>query len=231
MNKNNTITKDYLENFFKDFKIISDNHFGHQTAFNDFEIIRQTLHTDFSIFEDMMIENINNSNTNSLLHLGDFCINKMNQKKTYSNIKQRSEEITIKNKILIKGNHDKIENDFYKESGWDYIIDQPIIYLDNELIFLENNLDFTGSLIVDLKGKRILFSHFGIFTNDPRYENKYKEQIEYLQKIFELYKCDINIHGHSHSKSTYTKKSFNASVENINFKPISYNEIITTISS
>lgn len=227
----NKLTKEYLINFFKDFKIISDNHFGHQKAFLEFEKIRQKLSNDFFIFEELMMVKINKSKTNSLLYLGDFCINKKDLNKTFKNIKEQTSRIKINNKILIKGNHDKENNEFYIKSGWDYVINKPVIFLNDEIIELKNNFEYTGCIITKINGKNVLFSHFGIFDNDPRYNNKFEKQIIYLQNLYEKYNCELNIHGHSHSSKTYTKKSFNVSVENINFKPISFDEIIKKIEN
>ena len=212
-----------------DTKIVSDNHFGHNSAFEKFEPIRKTIAEDLSKFEKEMTHRWNKSvsTTDNLLHLGDFCINKMKEQKTLDNIENNTSSLNG-NKILIKGNHDKTKNAVYLESGWNYVVDKPIILLDKMKV-LDEEMDYIGCIITEIDGKRIMFSHFGIFSYDKRFEGKFENQFKYLKKLYYEYKCDLNIHGHSHGNFDRTKESMNVSVENINFTPISISDSITKI--
>lgn len=209
--------------------LISDNHFGHFKAFNDFEPIRKTYTESKGLstledFEDIMIDNWNNIDT-TILHLGDFCINKRKEGQTEINIKNASDKIKNKN-ILIKGNHDTVDSSVYINSGWDFVIEQPVILTNNELGIMNGTPKFANCIIIDIDGFRIMFSHFGIFQGDQRFEGKYKEAYDFLRHLYSVYKCDINIHGHSHSKGINSKISYNCSVEVNNFSPIQLKNIL-----
>jgi len=72
-----------------------------------------------------------------------------------------------------------------------------------------------------------MFTHFPLFHECPYDKEKpFYRSIELLERLFLEYECDLNIHGHTHEVNSKFKKSFNVSVENIDFKPISLKEIL-----
>jgi calcineurin-like phosphoesterase family protein len=210
--------------------LISDNHFGHPKAFNDFEPIRKVYTESEGLstledFENLMIRNWNEAHFDTLLHLGDFCINKRKEGQTETNIKNASTRIKKKD-ILIRGNHDSADTSVYLENGWGFVIEQPVILLENEMKVIENAPHYTTCIITEINGKRIMFSHFGVHQYDERFEGKYKNDFKFLTDLYKEYKCEINIHGHSHSNAINSKISFNCSVEAINFSPIRLKDIL-----
>jgi len=210
-----------------DFYLIGDNHFGHQKCFLKFEPARRELADNFEIFEDKMIELWNSVITDNeiIIHVGDFCINKMNDDKTLENIYKFTAKLKGF-KILLKGNHDKQDNDVYLDAGWDIVISKPLNTLKEPPLEMRNNYSYTGSIIVDIKGIKTIITHMP-FLND--YKDKYDKPKKELKKIFEDNDCLQLIHGHSHSKTKNETNIFNASVENIDFTPISYSAIYDII--
>jgi calcineurin-like phosphoesterase family protein len=212
--------------------LISDSHFGHVNVFEKFEPIRKeyTLKQgkeSLQDFEYLMQRNwntkVHNKNT-TVLYLGDFCIDKKQPGKSEENIKNNSRKLNG-SKILIKGNHDKSENQIYLNNGWDFVIDKPVILLENDMKVIDNAPHYTTCIITEINGKRIMFSHFGVHQYDERFEGKYQNDFRFLTNLYNDYKCEINIHGHSHSNAINSKKSFNCSVETINFTPKTLMEI------
>ena len=52
------------------------------------------------------------------------------------------------------------------------------------------------------------------------FDDKYTLITDVLERIFELAKCDLNVHGHVHSNSLIESKiHINSSVEVLKFKP------------
>jgi len=226
--------KELKEFFTLKSKVISDNHFGHPKCFEEHEPIRKqfTLQkgkNTLQDFEKLMITQWNNkvSKTDYLVHLGDFCINKMDDQKTLQNIKNNTRVLNGK-KLLIKGNHDKTLNEVYLNNGWNFVIDKPLILLEGQEKFIETEYNYTGCVIVEINGIRTMFSHFGLFMEDERFENKYKKEFEFLKDLFNKYKCEYNVHGHSHSKGNNTEFSSNISVEKINFTPVDLFQVFLT---
>jgi calcineurin-like phosphoesterase family protein len=210
--------------------LISDNHFGHPKVFNIFEPIRKAYTESEGLstledFENLMIRNWNGAKCDTLLHLGDFCINKRKKGQTEINIKNASDRLNSKD-ILIRGNHDSADTSVYLENGWGFVIEQPVILIDGELGVMSGTPQFANCIIIDINDYRIMFSHFGLFQDDPRSETKYKEAYDFLKNLYKEFHCDINIHGHSHSEGVNSKISFNCSVEAINFSPIRLKNIL-----
>jgi len=213
-----------LKEKLKDCYCISDTHFGHLKAFNSYEPIRKEYTKNLGLetledFEGIMIDNWNKvvGENSNILHLGDFCIDKRNPNKTIENIKNTT-NLLNGYKILIKGNHDKLENSVYYDNGWDLVIDKPVILLD-EINVLYNSPKLSHCIITKINDKVIMFSHFGIHQYDKNSKNKYKIPYEYLQKLYKKYNCDFNIHGHSHSSVNHSEVSYNSCVEMNEFTP------------
>ncbi|MDX1810053.1 MAG: metallophosphoesterase family protein [Sulfurospirillaceae bacterium] len=155
----------------------------------------------YADFDEMIIDMWNRSvkKEDTLLHLGDVGL-----KEGYKRAQELNGHIT-----LIIGNHD-LKNkylNFYREIGWDIIDylrldidekDQVMKYLMSIFTKDELNNKLLACWVCDINDKRIMFSHFPIFNNNP-HDTKYNSLTKVLEEIYIFTKCDINIHGHTHS--------------------------------
>lgn len=155
---------------------IADTHFGHEN-------IIAYENRPFDTVEEMdrvMIENWNTvvKAEDEVFVLGDFSF--------YG--KDRNTEICRKlngRKILVMGNHDTNEPDYYKECGFQQVNPYPII-----------------------------IDEFWMLSHEPLYINS---NMPYA-----------NLYGHVHSNpiyADYSKQSFCACVERIDYTPISFSNI------
>ncbi len=93
--------------------------------------------------------------------------------------------------FLVKGNHDKSSNEYYRKAGFCEVYDMPII-----------------------------FNGFWILSHEPLYVN---ENMPYA-----------NLFGHVHNSplfKAYSSHHFCVSVERIDYKPISLDEIFAKVNS
>jgi calcineurin-like phosphoesterase family protein len=181
-------------------------------------------------FDVFLIERLNSfiAKDEEILHLGDVAF-----KDAYTSAKRLNGKIT-----LIKGNHDKQKHlDYYKSLGWDVIEDVRIEIegFDKEILkYLQYKYDAktlskTACLVKKINSKTVLFSHYPVFNDNP-YDEKYERVCNFLQEVFNLCGCDINIHGHTHSYIVGDKRCVNACLEVNDFKPLDMEEIIKEIS-
>lgn len=189
-------------------------------------------------FDNITIEYINDIvNGGTLLHLGDFA---------FRGVKEYSERLKCK-KILLLGNHDKKPADYFRDAGWDCVVDTSVIGTNtNELIthpYKEHKFvgNYNGKLsetayasvsITKQVGETVCcFSHYPIFDNNP-YDTKFVGIKEDIRDIYDEYNAHCNIHGHIHD-SAYNpiddKISINCSVEGIDFKPKKLKEILRVV--
>lgn len=173
-----------------------------------------------------MIEQLNNyiSKDDKILYLGDVTF-----KDGFKLAKKLNRKITF-----IKGNHDKDKHiEFYKSQGWDVIegirieadVDDGIkTYLDS-IKYRYKKFEKISCLIKDINDKRVLFSHYPVFNDNP-YDEKYRNLTNALEEIFNITECDVNIHGHTHSYIVGDKKCINACLEVNDFKPLKIEEIL-----
>jgi calcineurin-like phosphoesterase family protein len=80
-------------------------------------------------------------------------------------------------------------------------------------------------LIKEIDGKRVLFSHYPVFNDNP-YDEKYMDITNALEEIFNLTNCDINIHGHTHSYLVSDKRCINVCLEVNDFKPLNLEDTL-----
>jgi len=129
-------------------------------------------------------------------------------------------------KILIRGNHDVLSDEFYLNNGFDFVVNGTCVISNNSFQIIKNdNGLLCNCLIVKNKEKCILFSHFNVFPHSQHNYFRYLIEVEYLKKEFDLYKCDINMHGHTHSYNIDDKRCINMSIDNTNFYPIHINNL------
>ena len=141
--------------------------------------------------------------------MNNYIINKWNKTVTDNDIvyhlgdvtftdKEKTKNVISKlngRKYLIRGNHDKHSVSFYKDCGF---------------IDVYNFLILDGYLLV----------HYPLKTDSYMKENL-------KNFIYELKTLPFNyvIHGHIHNTECGLENHFNVSVENIDYKPISFEEI------
>jgi calcineurin-like phosphoesterase family protein len=177
-------------------------------------------------FDRFLIDRLNSciSKDDEVLHLGDVAF-----KEGYKLAKKLNGKIT-----LIKGNHDKDGHiEFYKSLGWDVIdgvrikanIEEEIKTYIDSMKYRYKKFEKISCLIKDINGKRVLFSHYPVFNDNP-YNEKYESITNALEEIFSLTNCDINIHGHTHSYIVGDKRCINACLEVNDFKPLNLEEIL-----
>ena len=104
---------------------IADTHFGHE---NIIKYCNRPFKNAYEM-DKTLIKNWNEtvSNDDVVLHLGDFCLSS----------KERAREICrVLNgkKILIMGNHDNRNENFYREIGFHTVSRFPIVYADFYLL-------------------------------------------------------------------------------------------------
>ncbi|GAB6074813.1 metallophosphoesterase family protein [Nautilia lithotrophica] len=207
-------------------KIIADTHFGHDNILLYEPVRMQKARMEgYENFDRFLIEHLNSyiSKDDEVLHLGDVAFGDK-----YTLAKKLNGKIT-----LIKGNHDKQKHiEFYKSLGWDVIEDIRIeIDIDKSWFeYLKYKYDKkttskTACLVKEISGKKILFSHYPVFNDNP-YDEKFKDISKLLQEIFTLCNCDINIHGHTHSYMVADKRCINACLEVNDFKPLEIFELL-----
>jgi len=201
-------------------KIISDTHFGHTNMLLHEPLrIQKARAQGYEDFDRFIIEYLNSytSKDDEVLHLGDVAF-----KDGYTMAEKLNGKIT-----LIKGNHDKQKHiDFYKSIGWDVIEDLRIeIDIDkNRFEYLKykynaKTIAKTACLVKEIEGKKVLFSHYPVFNDNP-YDEKFQNISDLLGEIFTLCGCNINIHGHTHSYKVSDKQCINACLEVNDFKPL-----------
>ena len=201
--------------------IISDTHFWHKSILK-FEECRLTEMIKDGYTEDQheqwIIDNWNKviSEGDTVLHLGDFAFKKVEEtiEKLNGNI------------IMVLGNHDGNK----KHTKYD-----KLDIIDGFFWFNEGTINkvlypdpmFSG-FIKEFNGVKYLFSHYDIFTTDEwdMKNNKIAPRINFFKKLYEIYECDFNIHGHTHSLKSSTDKSLNVCFEQIGFKPVRLSTII-----
>lgn len=207
-------------------KIISDTHFGHTNMLlHEPSRMQKARMEGYEDFDRFLIEYLNSyiSENDEVLHLGDVAF-----RDKYKLAEKLNGKIT-----LIKGNHDKQKPiEFYKSIGWD-IIEDLRIEIDIDKSWFEylkykydtKTLAKTACLVKEINGKKVLFSHYPVFNDNP-YDEKFQNISNLLEEVFTLCGCDINIHGHTHSYTVADKRCINACLEVNGFKPVEIADIL-----
>lgn len=181
--------------------LIGDTHFYHSNIikhckrpFNDEREMNIALFKNWNavVSEDDVV-----------IHLGDL----FNGIENNDNIGHIIKNLNGK-KILIRGNHDYGDDEFFKDAGFDHVTN-----------FIIHNEFF--------------LNHYPCFKNSKYCKAQELENI----KSFENSKCSKIIHGHNHNNYSNIPnpdwddniKRFNCSVEVIKYTPIELAEIINTL--
>lgn len=206
--------------------VIADTHFGHENISKHEPIRKQSAYNHgFNHVDDLMIHQWNSviSNDDTVFHLGDLAFK-------HKNLAYLSNSLNG-NKILLLGNHDKSGDvNILKENGWKIIDNMVLNIKDSEvkrvMQKLHQNTDFKKidkrllcCYIDTILDKRIMFTHFPLYNDNP-YDEKYDEITNILEYAYEALKCDLNIHGHTHSQGAKEVFCKSVCVELIDFQPV-----------
>lgn len=211
--------------------ITADTHFAHNNI-NTYEPSRisKAQMKGYRIFDKYMIDEWNDKvkDNDNILHLGDVAF-----KEGYLEAKKLKGNIT-----LLIGNHDKFKHiDYYRSLGWKIIdtlkielkdISENERYEFNNLLYRmanQNGHNLTAGLVAEYNGKRILFSHFPVFNDNP-YDDKYKVTTNILEELYLLFDCYMNIHGHTHSAGAKEKFCESACLEMNDFKLVRLEQLL-----
>jgi calcineurin-like phosphoesterase family protein len=193
--------------------IISDTHFEHENI-NKYHPIRNEIAGQYG-YEDPFQYILDKWNEkikpdDEVLHLGDFAWWKIEDIKPIT--RKLNGKVT-----LIQGNHDRIKS--FEKTGWD-IINKPVLNIKGFNNKILDNINM-GCYVVDAYDTRILFSHRPLIITE-REEGKNIAEImnQVFEDIYIKYECDINIHGHTHSRDVNDDLCLNASVEKTYLQPI-----------
>jgi len=149
-----------------------------------------------------------------VIHLGDVIWGREDKLEIVNQLKGR--------KILIMGNHEKFSIKTYY--GYFDAVISGVYLIENEGLYkIETSDRLANAIIKTVGGKKIMFSHYPVYPTDEWDDKTTKE----LRKIFEGLKCDLNIHGHVHSNTLDNRRLFNASIENIDFRPVKIKDILS----
>ena len=211
-------TKNFIN---QDTFIISDHHFGHNKV-GKFEPVRFSIAKKFGHCEldKCAIERHNDTvgDNDNVLFLGDFA---------FKGIEYFTK--TLKgNKIIILGNHDR-KAPLYKNYGWKVFEGIHIdLNMDNSFVYNDKDISLLSGLVKDICGKRILFSHYPVFDDNTydRANKRIRSRTVIFEEIFKKFNCDMNIHGHVHSKRTSFDKCVNVSVEKLDFTPVRISSLL-----
>ena len=199
--------------------IVSDTHLFHDKIV-EYEPIRKRCFSEgFPSHEDCIIEKWNSvvGEGELILHLGDFLF-----KPQYF---LEFTEFLNGRKILIGGNHDAkgrfLEN--YKRY-FEAVVAQGKVAIvsDQGVEIIKTKHPLANGIVKTLKGLKILFSHYPVYLP----QGIRSQASSQLAEVFKELNCDLNIHGHVHSKTINHPRLINASLEVLNLKPVSLRELI-----
>jgi len=158
-------------------------------------------------FHDQMIyDKWNNqvSEDDTVLHLGDFA---------FSNLDGHIKKLNGK-KILLRGNHDLKSKYTYTDAGFADVIESFIVIIGEQMFEMTPSPDkYWNGLITDINGWKILFSHYPIKNSNAWDLKRYGQITDMLEKVYEATRCDLNIYGHTHSKTSIYEKSISVCIE------------------
>jgi len=216
-----------FKNINEDTFLISDTHFGDKDVVK-YEPKRKLIakeagfkSTDEQIYEELKKITLSKKKP-VLLHLGDL---------TKSRKVKKGENFIPKgiDGILLKGNHDKMSKTDYLMSGFKKVIDTGIICSSFcDFIHQENNVPDLAYIIANISGIKVMFSHFPVYDNN-KYDledSKIANTVKILEYLFEDFGCQLNIHGHIHSKTAKEKFCINCSIDITGNKPVRVGDII-----
>ncbi|WP_084205698.1 metallophosphoesterase family protein [Thiomicrorhabdus chilensis] len=193
--------------------IVSDTHFKHANI-NRHEPVRleEMQKAGFDDPDEFLVSNWNSvvKEGELVIHLGDF-----SSKKGLDILNRLNGRI-----ILLLGNHDIPMINKLKQFAQDYP-EKLYIVIGVDGSDLHCKAEWASALIREFSGKIIMFSHYPLITDDEYMRGKALDTKQAMEEVYRREQCNLNIHGHVHSKDEHTDKSreINVSVERIDFKP------------
>ena len=202
--------------------IISDTHFGDKAALRKYPVRSIAMRdTNFKTFDDFSMARWNEvvGAGDYVLHLGDLfsgsseILSKLNGKKTLilgNNDIDKCENLDkwkVIKKIKFKLN-DKKELKKEMKKRWGERLANP----------------YANALIVEINNMRIMFSHFPV--GERKKNDKYAKARDIIDDAYSLAGCEINIHGHIHTRASVQNFCYNASTEKQNFYPRKLRDIL-----
>ncbi len=211
-------SKFIIDSINSDLYITSDSQFGAQGLFEN--IPDRKLYGDINKFHAALVENWNSviGEDDFVLCLGDFTQNLKDKTKSMQLVEQYSRKLNGK-KYLIRGNHDAEDTSWYYDCGWNCLLEYPLIILDNKMDWVQAPTVFCGCVITEVNGLRILFSHFAINEKEED-DQRYLVEKAFLRDLYQEYECNVNIHGHNHTRSVNHDDCVSVCVEHTLFTPV-----------
>ncbi len=206
--------------------VISDTHFGHKYALKKWPARSVAFNNShYKDFDELSVElwNESVSKEDKILHVGDL-------------FNDRHDILSKLNgeKILVVGNNDVGKYELLSNSkDWKVIKKIKFKIKDKELFKKEMKRKwgselknpYATALIVDVNNIRIMFSHFPV--GERRGDSKYNMARDIIDYAYFLTKCDVNIHGHIHSRDSIQDYCINVSTERLQFRPRKLRDIFT----
>lgn len=205
--------------------IISDTHFGHKHALVKEPFRAITLgNTHYKTFDDLSVHLWNEvvGAQDSVLHLGDLFFG------DGINVLSKLQG----NKMLIVGNNDM--GKYQRLKDWKVVkkLKFKIPEKDECKKIMKKKFGddlknpYATGLIIDVNNVRIMFSHFPV--GERKKNDKYHKARDIIDYAYSLAKCEVNIHGHIHSRNSMQDYCINASTEKLDFRPKKLRDILAS---
>ncbi len=205
--------------------IISDTHFGHKHVLIKEPLRTITLNnTHFKSFDDLSVHWWNEvvGIQDDVLHLGDLFFGD-------------GDSVLPKlngHKMLVVGNNDM--GKYQKLKDWEIV--KKIKFKIPEKDTMKKAMKkkwgselknpYATGLIVDVNNVRIMFSHFPV--GERKKNDKYHKARDIIDYAYCLAECEVNIHGHIHSRESVQDYCINASTERLYFRPKKLRDILSS---
>ncbi len=205
--------------------VISDTHFGHKYVLKKEPSRVATLNnTHYKSFDSLSVDWWNESvcKDDNILHLGDLFFDD-----GYNVLPKLNG-----NKMLIVGNNDVGKYNHNVLKDWK-IVRKIKFKIPNKDFFKkamkkkwgdELKNPYATALIVDVNNIRIMFSHFPV--GERKKNDKYYKARDIIDYAYFLTKCEVNIHGHIHSRESVQDYCINVSTEKLQFRPKKIRDVL-----
>lgn len=203
--------------------IISDTHFGHKHVLVKEPLRAITLNnTHYKTFDDLSVNWWNESVgvQDDVLHLGDLFFG------DGAGVLPKLQG----NKMLIVGNNDM--GKYKKLKDWKIVKKLKFKIPEKDEIKKimkkkwgdELKNPYATGLIADVNNLRIMFSHFPV--GERKRNDKYYKARNIIDYAYDLAQCEVNIHGHIHSRESVQDYCINVSTERLCFRPKKLRDIL-----
>lgn len=196
--------------------IVSDTHFGHEKIKNyEPTRVEAMKQKGYRSQDEWLIDNWNKvvGDDDLVLHLGDFFF-----KYDFEVLMQR-----LKGRIiLLIGNHDvrniKRFEKYANKNPTKFQLIKGVFGISDTVTEPEG----ISAIVKDIGNRKLMFSHYPLISEDVYIKGKAKQTRDKLSMIFKSESCQLNLHGHLHSKDSFTDKRLekNCSIERTGFAPV-----------